>query len=257
MMKSITTANVASTTEIPAVTARDPFRWLAKGWRDYRRTPLLSSIYGLVLAGLFYATTYAAWQVPVLVFSFVTGLLLIAPFLATGVYELSRRLERGERPNLHLMLTAGRQNFWSVATFGVLLALILLAWGRLTGLLIALSFPNLGPGDYRLSWDMLLSSDGFGFLILMAMVSLVLAAAAFATSVVSLPLLIDKPIDTITAVAMSWRSVLRNRAVMTVWAAIIVALTFIGIATFYVGLIFILPLIAHASWHAYRSLIAQ
>ncbi|MFZ0255046.1 MAG: hypothetical protein WAN46_05265 [Gammaproteobacteria bacterium] len=77
-MKSITAGKIANTTEISAITVRDPFRWLAAGWRDYRRTPLLSSAYGLVLAGLFYATTYAAWQVPVLVFSFVTGLLLIA-----------------------------------------------------------------------------------------------------------------------------------------------------------------------------------
>ncbi len=256
-MKSITAGKIANTTEISAITVRDPFRWLAAGWRDYRRTPLLSSAYGLVLAGLFYATTYAAWQVPVLVFSFVTGLLLIAPFLATGIYELSRRLERGERPNLQLMLTAGKHNFWSVATFGVFLALILLAWGRLTGLLIALSFPAFGPGDHLLTWDTLMSNDGFGFLILLASVSLVLGAAAFAASVVSLPLLIDKPVDTVTAVATSWRSVRGNPTAMTLWAAIIVALTLAGIATFYVGLVFVLPLIAHASWHAYRSLVVR
>lgn len=125
-MKAIMANTNSLDRNVSTATLRDPFRWLALGWHDFRRTPFLSGAYGLLLSGLLYATTYAAGQVPVLVMSFATGFLLIAPFLAIGIYELSRRLEQGERPGLTAMLTCGKQNFWSIASFGVLLALILL-----------------------------------------------------------------------------------------------------------------------------------
>jgi uncharacterized membrane protein len=238
-------------------THRDPFRWLALGWRDFRRTPLLSGAYGLVLAGLFYSTTYAAGHVPVLTMSFVTGFLLVAPFLATGIYGLSRRLEQGESPTLRDMLTSGKQNFWSIASFGVFLALVLLAWGRFTGLAIALSFPALGPEDYLLTWETLFSVEGLGFLVLLIGVGLVLGTVAFATSAVSLPMLVDKPVDILTAVGTSWRCVSENMGTMAIWAILIVTLTLAGVALYYVGLALVLPLIAHATWHAYRGLVTH
>lgn len=239
------------------INSLDPFRWLAKGWHDFRRTPLLSSAYGLLLAGLFYITVYAIGRVPVLIMSFVTAFFLVAPFLATGIYELSRRLEQGERSSLRAMLVSGKHNFWSIATFGILLALILLAWGRLTGLVIALSFPAVGPEHYLLTWETLLSSESIGFFALLSVICLVLGVLAFATSAISLPLLVDKPVDVITAVAMSWRAVMQNRIAMSVWAMLIMTLTLAGTALPYLGLALILPLLAHATWHAYRSLIAS
>lgn len=256
-MRAMTVTTDQASKNALATTYRDPFRWLALGWRDFRRTPLLSGAYGLVLAGLFYSTTYAAGHVPVLTMSFVTGFLLVAPFLATGIYGLSRRLEQGQPPTLRDMLTSGKQNFWSIASFGVFLSLVLLAWGRFTGLAIALSLPALGPEDYLLTWNGLLSIEGLGFLVLLMAVGLVLGTIAFAASAVSLPMLIDKPVDIITAVATSWRCVWENTGAMAVWAILIVTLTLAGVALNYVGLALLLPLIAHATWHAYRSLVTH
>lgn len=254
-MKNIAALHTAGANTVPTINFTDPLRWLSKGWRDFRRTPILSGAYGLTIAGLFYATTYAAGQVPVLVMSFITGFLLIAPFLATGIYELSRRLERDEQPSLSMMLATGRHNFWSIASFGIALALILLAWGRLTGIMFALSFPNLGPENYLLTWDTVFSSGGLYLFVLVTAVSLILGAVTFAMSAVSLPLLIDKPVDVITAVATSVRSVLDNLPAMTLWAVLIALLTALGVATLYIGLAITLPLVAHATWHAYRSLV--
>jgi uncharacterized membrane protein len=231
----------------------DPARWLAAGWRDLRAAPAVSLGYGLAFATIGFLLTVGAWHLPVLVLTFVSGFLLVAPVLAIGLYDASRRLERGERPRFADLSVAWRGNGWSVVFFGVLLGLAMLAWGRLTGVLAALLLPATGPESYLVNWNTLLSADGAGFFLYFAVMGALLAGFVFAISAVAIPMMLDRPADALTAAVTSLKVVRHNPLPMLVWSALIVALTLLGMATFYVGLVVVLPLLGHATWHAYRA----
>jgi uncharacterized membrane protein len=248
---------IVPTPEVRPVSWSAPAQWLARGWQDFRAAPAIGLSYGLAVAVLGYLIVYASWSVPILVMSFVSGFLLVAPLAAIGLYEVSRRLEAGERPRFAHALSAWQRNGWPVVFMGVILGVVMIAWGRLTGLLAAVTFPVLGPGGHLVTWETLTSADGVGFLALFVLMGAALAAAVFAITAVSIPMLVDRPVDTITAAATSVRAVVRNWRPMLLWAAIIVTLTTIGLATLFLGLVIILPVLAHATWHAYRQVVAR
>jgi uncharacterized membrane protein len=245
------------TPRINDVAAGDPLRWLAAGWADLRAAPALGLGYGLVIALLGYAVSAAAWSVPVLVLTFVGGFMLVAPLLAVGLYEASRRREAGEQPTLRHVLGAWGRNRWSLVFMGAILGFVMIAWGRLAGLLAALSFPLVGPEGHLVTWSTVTSVEGLGFLGLFVAMGAGLAAIVFAITAVSIPMLLDRPVDTVTAIATSVRAVLHNLPAMAVWAALIVALTGFGLATAYLGLIVTMPLVGHATWHAYRQVVGD
>jgi uncharacterized membrane protein len=227
------------------------------GWADLRRAPGISLVYGLAIAAAGYVITYLSWKVPLLVITFLGGFLLVAPVIAVGLYEVSRRLEQGERPTLAHALAAWRRNRWSLLFMGALLGILLVAWGRVTGVIAALSFPALGPDGHLVTWSTLLSADGVGFFALFALLGALLAVGVFTVTAVSIPMLLDRPVDAVTAAATSVRAVARNWPVMVLWAGLIVALTGIGLVTLYLGLVVTMPLVAYATWHAYRQVVAS
>jgi uncharacterized membrane protein len=255
-MQTHTHAPAIPTPTIRTVSMADPLRWLAAGWSDLRAAPALGLGFGLVLAVIGYALSAAAWSEPLLVMTFVSGFLLVAPVLAVGLYEVSRRLEAGERPTLGHMLTAWGRNRWPIVFMGVVLGMILIAWGRLTGLLAALSFPLVGPEGHLVSWATVTSPEGLGFLALFVLMGAGVAALVFAVTAVSIPMLLDRPVDTVTAIATSVRVIVHNLPAMLLWAALIVALTGLGLATAYLGLVVTMPLVGYATWHAYRQTVS-
>jgi uncharacterized membrane protein len=250
-------ASFIRTPGVRSVTASAPFRWLATGWSDLRTAPALGLAYGLIIALLGYGLSLAAWNVPILVLTFVSGFLLVAPLLAVGLYEVSRRLEAGERPTWAHVAGAWARNRWPLVFMGAILGFLMIAWGRLTGLLAALSFPLVGPEGHMVTWATVTSAEGLGFLGLFVAMGAGLAAIVFAITAVSIPMLLDRSVDTVTAIATSVRAVTHNLPAMAVWAALIVALTGVGLATGYLGLIVTMPLVGHATWHAYRELVAD
>ena len=232
-----------------------PIRWLALGARDLRSSlrPSLAvgcavAVAGLMLLGFASGASYLA---PAL----LGGFLLVAPFAAIAVYGLSRQLERGEPADANEAFMAWRANAGSIALFGLFLTLALIFWERSAAIIFA-SFYNGQPLHMsRLTSELLLSGQYGGLLAAFFAAGALLAAIVFALSVVSAPLLLDRPVDVVTAVITSLRCCARNPGTMLLWALLIAAITAVGFATFMVGLMVVFPWLAHASWHAYRNLV--
>lgn len=222
-----------------------PLRWLRLGWRDLWRAPVQSIGYGagLVLVGYF-VTWQALGSGNVLApFTLAVAFILFGPVLAFGLYALSRQLEQGRRPRLGLCCFESRDHLHNELLFTLILLLVLLVWSHAAALL-PFFFPvgeQMGIGG----WLRALAVGGA--------VGAVFAVIVFTSSVVALPLMLDRGTDAVTSAFTSMNAVLRNKGVMTLWALIIAALVSVGFVTAYIGLAVVLPLIGHASWHAYRE----
>jgi uncharacterized membrane protein len=234
-----------------------PWLWLSAGWRDLWRAPQVSLCYGLVFVVISFLLTLGLWLAGLLylLLPLAAGFMFLGPIIAVGLYDVSRRLERGERPSLADAIGAWRGNGSQLALLGLVLMLFLLAWVRIAFLIFALFFGGQPP-----AWDLLVNTifftvDGIPFLAVGTVAGGVLALMVFAISAVAPPLLMDRDIGAMEAIFASVSAVTRNWRVMLGWGALIVLFMGAGLATFYVGLIVTLPLIGHASWHAYRDLI--
>jgi len=256
-MSAITGAEASP--QLRDVTTEAPWTWLAAGWRDLCQARGVSLAYGLCFALISGGITTGLWYWDQLQYlpPLAAGFVLVGPLLAVGLYEISRRLALGERPRLgHALAAIGRAPT-RITFFGVLLMLALLFWIRLAFLLFALF---MGTGDVpepeALMSLLLFTPKGLGLLIVGSLVGALLAAVVFAISVVSLPLVLDRDIDAVSAMLLSLAAVRRNWKALLLWAWLVAGITVVGLATFYVGLIVLFPLLGHASWHAYRALVA-
>jgi uncharacterized membrane protein len=222
-------------------------RWLAAGWRDLAAAPGPSLFYGAVLAGMgFLLTNWFAGAVGI---ALTTGFLLVGPFLAIGLYDISRRRELGETVRLGPTLVAWKANFPSIGFYALVLTLLLAVWIRVSVVVVALFFP-----EGRIDWS---APDAWAFAAAYTAAGAGLALFVFATSSLSLPALLDRrDLDTITAAIVSFNALRANFTTMLAWAACIVVATAIGFATGFVGLVVILPLAGHMTWHAYRESVA-
>jgi uncharacterized membrane protein len=234
-----------------------PWLWLARGWADLLRLPRLSLTIGAVVAaisiGLKLATLMAGAIYLALPLS--AGFFLVAPLIAVGLYEISRRLETGEPVNVWDVLFAWRRNGTQIALLGLVLMLCHLVWVRVATLLFALFFAGANPTLERLLDALVFSPVSLSFLAAGTIVGMLLGTVVFAITVVSIPMLVERDVSVITAIATSLMAVRVNLPAMALWAALIVVFTAVGLVTFYLGLIVILPLLGHASWHAYKDLV--
>ena len=257
----MTISTVGTRIDPPAVRQigmEDPWTWLAAGWRDLWRVPHISLGYGLVVAAASYLLTWALLELDAiaLVLPLAAGFLLIGPMLAVGLYEASRRLERGQPIAWRQIALVEVASPTQLALLGGVLCFALLVWWRLASLLFALFYGLDGAPPLDAWIDLLLfTPKGLIFLIVGSAVGGVLAALIFAISAVSVPLLMVQRRDAITAILISLDAVRRNPRPMLLWAWLIAFLTGFGIVTLYVGLIVVFPLVGHATWHAYRALV--
>ena len=241
--------------DVSKVAAGRAFAWIGAGIGDLRAAPLQSGFYGVVFALVGYLAIGLFGDLPYLVTAMTTGFLLLAPFLAIGLYRISQQLEAGERPRLVDSMTAWRRNYGSIGLFAAFLGFAFIFWERISAILFALFHGiELPEVDHLGGWIFMLSEDPV-FLVLYFGLGGIAAAFVFACSVVSIPLMLDRRIDPVTALITSVRATLNNRFALAVWAVTIVALVAIGIATWFLGLIVIMPILGHASWHAYRDLV--
>lgn len=257
---TVTTGEAPAPPAVRSITTEAPWAWLAAGWRDLCRARGISLTYGLLFALGSAGLTAGLWYADSLHYlpPLAAGFLLVAPLLAIGLYEISRRLELGEEPRLRDALLAIRRAPTRLTFFGVLLTLALLFWMRLAFLLFALFMGTHAPPTPEMAMShLLLTVEGLSLLIVGTLLGAILAALVFAVTVVSLPLVMDREIDAISAVIASLDAVRRNWKPLLLWAWLIAALTAVGIASFYLGLIVIFPLLGHASWHAYRALVGR
>ncbi len=237
----------------PPVSLASPARWLALGWSDLRQNPLPGLLHGFLLTGFGALLLWAAGEKFWLLAGAFSGFLIVAPILATGLYQVSRALESGRRVGMAEVASLWRSGDRRLVFFGLLLGLAGTGWVLTSAGLITLWSPVSiqKPADF-LRQVVLVPEVGLfeAWLLLGAL----LAAPVFASSVVALPMLVDTPASVMEAVKASWRAVANHPGAMVAWAVLIVLLVGLGMASALLGLIVIVPLIAHASWHAYRDL---
>lgn len=231
-----------------------PFAWVARGWADFRAAPLASAFYGAAFAAMGWALLalfdFAHQYVPTLACAF----LLAGPFLATGLYALSRDRELGRRPAFARSLLAWRENPGALGIYVLVLTVIVLVWARASLVVFALFHTGSMP-DLRGFLGQAFSLANLEFVLAWFAAGSVFAAIVFAASVVSVPMMLDRRNDAVSAALLSAACLARNLPAMLLWAAIIVAFTAAGLATAFVGLVLTMPVIGHATWHAYRDCI--
>ena len=235
-----------------------PWAWLKMGWLDFSRTWFTSLGYGVLFALLGWGLVNWGWQHAHLGLTFTTGFMLVSPFLALLFYYLSRTLEQHRRPDdstrfFHLI----QRNISSIGLYAVFLMFVLSGWERLSVILVALFLKgDFISGDY-FSLGQFFSLDHWPFLLAYLGVGAVLAALVFALSVVSLPMMLDRRVDMVTAMLTSLRVVRANPGAMMLWSGLIAGLVVIGFATWFIGLAILFPVLGHATWHVYRELVEK
>ena len=229
----------------------DPPRWLAAGLRDFLRAPGIGLFYGAAFVVMGWALAKVYERAPAYVMALAAGFLLMGPFLCLGLYHVSRALERGERPDFGASLLAFESRLGPLAIFGFVLLVLEMLWGRATLVVFAVSFD--GMPDLKGSLLALLDPENLGFIVAWLALGAVFAGLTFAVSVISIPMLLDRPVDAISAGLTSLRLVLTQTGVMLWWGALITLLVVAAMLPWFVGLLVVGPVIGHASWHAYRA----
>lgn len=232
-----------------------PLAWLRQGWGDLRANPLPSLAYGLLFALGGDLILLAALDHPHLLTVAISGFFLVAPLLAAGLYELSRARAQGEKPLFIDTLRCYRRNGQSLALFGLFLALVTLLWERFSAIAFALVGATSAASGSAYLGELLFSGEHLAFTATWLVLGGLLAWFVYALAVLSVPYMLDRDVDVATAMMASLRAMLTNPVPLLLWAAIIVTLTLIGFATLLFGLVVLLPVLGHASWHAYRDLV--
>lgn len=235
-----------------------PWAWLAAGWRDLWAAPVVSFSYGAAFAGIAALLTgvLASRGLEALILPLSGGFLLLGPALATGLYETSRRLEAGEPVSLRAVLRAVMASAGRLSFFGAILTFIYAVWLQLALLLLMLFLgTNQLPPAKEFIPTLLFTPKGLGLLVTGTAVGGALALLVFAVSAVSVPLLMTRKVDAVTAAGVSVAAVLRNPKPMLLWAALIAGFMSVGLATAFVGCVVAFPLVGYATWHAFRDVI--
>ncbi|MBI1173494.1 DUF2189 domain-containing protein [bacterium] len=231
--------------------------WLAAGWADLRRSPAQSLIYGLgvfvlsvlVISGLIRA------DLPWLIFPALSGFLVIGPLLAIGLYEKSRRLPSPSPATLAQMLLVRPRSGGQLAFAGLLLCLLVLLWLRAADLLYALFFGLLPfPGFDHILSQLLTTPRGWALILTGSAIGGLFAAFAMAISLFSIPMLLERRVDALTALGTSFALTTRNLRAVLPWGAIVTLGFVVSAATGLLGLIVIFPLLGHGTWHAWEAM---
>ena len=225
-----------------------PLHWLALGWADIKQAPRQSVGYGLIMVLISYLISYLTWRFGNLglYLGLVSGFVFIGPWLALTLYAISIRIERGEPVSLRASLNDARRQIGGAMVFAVILTVLFLVWAR-AATVIHVFFPASGESPSL--------RDLLPFLTVGSTVGAVFCAIVFAISAFSLPMLMERSVDTVTAVITSVNAVLRNKPAMLVWAMLIGMFIVIGVLTAWLAFAVLLPLLGHATWHGYRETI--
>lgn len=233
-----------------------PLVWLWQGWQDLRHNPMPSLAYGLLFGLGGDMILLAALGHPHLFIGALSGFFLVAPLLAVGLYELSRARAVDLRLGFTDSLLGIRRNLPSLTLFGLILALVALLWERVSALLFALLAAQSDLASLSFSGIVLATLHNWPLLLAWLTAGGILAGLVFACSVVAVPMMLDQEeIDPISAIMASLLCVSRNPLPMLIWAGLIVAFVLLGFATLLFGLVLLMPLLGHASWHAYKELV--
>ena len=233
-----------------------PLRWLAAGWRDLLAAPVASLFYGAAFALMGWLVYFVFRHAHEYTSALTAGFLLLGPFLCTGLYDISRRIAAGQPVRLLDTMTAWRANLGAFSLFALILTVVMLVWARASLVTFALFFssgmPSLAGFLGRVAspehWDFVLAYFAIGG---------VFATIVFALSVVSVPLMLARGTDTVVAAITSVRALATNPLPLLFWAALIVLVVGAGFATLFFGLLVAVPVVGHATWHAYVDIVGE
>lgn len=235
------------------VNLMSPVRWLALGWADLRRNPGPGLLHGLLLAAFGWLLLWMAHDRFWMLAGAFSGFLIVAPILATGLYHISREQAAGRTAGLADVIALWRSGDGRLVRFGLLLGLAGTGWVLTSAGLITLMSPEPIEKPVDFLRTVVLQRE-VGLFEIWLLMGALLAAPIFASSVMAIPMLVDTKVPVSTAVGESWRAVASEPAVMTLWALLLAMLSAIGMLTGMLGLIVIIPWLAHGSWHAYQDL---
>ena len=234
-------------------------KWLQQGWQDFKASPMNSLVYGLIFAIIGIVFDRLSAISPSFKLSAVAGFLLLGPFLSLGLYELSRQLERGEKSNFAGSTVAIQHNVNGLILYAFALGVVMFVWIRVSLVVMGIFFHQanlIGLSSFELVTALFKLPGGTLFLLIFFATGFLFALGAFVSGVVTVPLMLDRKADIVTAVNTSIRACVKSPVPMALWAITIAALIGLGIMTYYLALIVTAPLVAHASWHAYRDIVA-
>lgn len=245
-------AQAAQPVTLERLVLADPFRWLARGVQDVRAAPGISAFYGVCFWCMALVLGWVFHTRPEYTMSLASGCLLVGPFLAMGLYDTSRRREAGLKPELSESLTCWDSHMGSMGMLVLVLVVLELLWGRASLVVFAVFF-NTGMPSTTGVLQAIFNPQNWSFVAVYAVVGGVFAALVFSTSVVSIPMILDRDTDALTAGITSMRVVLENTLVMLLWGALITAIVALSLWFWGVGLLVAGPVLGFSSWHAYRA----
>ena len=257
-MSVVNQAPIAPVTVARDLKVSDLRAALAEGWSDFRACPVFglffSAIY--VAAGMFlyYALLTrgeVAWLVPA-----AAGFPLLAPFVAVGLYEVSRRREAGLPMSWGAILGALRgRGDEQILSMGVIVFVAFGFWLMVAHGIFAIFLAESGIGTESL--ELFRTGAGIMMLLVGGVVGALMALAFYSITVISLPMLVDREVDFLTAIIVSLATVRSNTLVLLVWAFLIAVLLFVAMLPLFLGLFVVLPVLGHATWHLYRRSVPQ
>lgn len=231
---------------------KDPFRWLADGLRDMVNAPGIASFYGVCFWLMALVLSWVFRARPEYTMSIASGCLLVGPFLAMGLYDTSRRREAGLAPDLGESITCWDRHMGSMGMLVLVLVVLELLWGRASLVVFAVFF-NTGMPSTTGVVQAVFNPENWEFVAVYMVVGGAFAALVFSSTVVSIPMILDRDTDALTAGITSMRVVFENPGVMLLWGVLITALVAFSLWVWGAGLLVVGPVLGYASWYAYRA----
>jgi len=224
-----------------------PFKWLKLGFADIKRAPRQSLSYGaaMVFISLLVSAIALRFGNFYSLLTMLSGFIFIGPLIAIGLYSISCQLQLGKKPILGYCLREGQRQWGNTLLFAMVMLVVFMVWARAASMLYVFF-----PMHSNATWQ-----EYATFLSIGTFVGAIFSAIIFCASAFSLPMIMDRKVDMVTAIVTSVNAVLRNKKVMLLWATLIFVSLIIGFATAFIGLLFLMPLIGHATWHAYQETI--
>jgi uncharacterized membrane protein len=232
---------------------------LARGWADFSAMPshalFLCLIYPLV--AVFVGGLTMGYNILPLAWPVVAGFALLGPLVAIGLYEMSRRREAGlEADPTHAFDIIYSPSLPAIGALGLILLAIFLTWVYVAQQIYIALFGYLPPASLpQFVANVLTTPEGWQLIMIGNLVGFVFALLAFALSVISFPLLLDRDVGLAAAITTSFRAIAKNPVTMLVWGMMVAGLLLLGALPFFVGLAVVVPLLGHATWHLYRKLL--
>ena len=238
--------------EMPNLSWLAPLTWLGKGLQDLRSHPWIAAFYGISFMLMAQVLGYVFRRAPEYMLTMISGCLLLGPFMAMGLYEVSRRKEKGQTCELSDSLTCWDSHIRSMAMLILVLMVLELLWGRASLVVFAVFF-NTGMPSTTGVVDAIFNPENLEFVFVYLTIGSVFASLVFALAVVSIPMILDRDTDAISAGITSVGVVYANPMVMLFWGALICLLIALALWPGALGLLLVGPWLGHASWHAYRD----